>query len=331
MAARAGASRASTEASGRLRCSTCCSATPCSSTSTRRRSICCSRPGAERSSAMLRTEPAFVHVADDAAAPSESRYAVLFQADQRVTNDPDLRIGDYIARHARLLEQSLLPEHLTALDRLATLSTARLERLFAEHIDTRELPPRRVEDGPDRPRAAAATRAAAQVANDGAAAGVSTGGVYLGAYGWVEQLRPEGKNLQPVELPADLARRDQRPRHGAAAEGPDQPRADPHAVHQPCRHGGGPAQRARRPQRRDLRQHLLAACAVCARDPRGDARRAIARRAARIRVRAARARQRAADGARARLSACAASIRSSPTRSRRRRRRTATRRSRSPP
>ena len=31
------------------------------------------------------------------------------------------------------------------------------------------------------------------------------GGIYLGAYGWVEQLRPEGKNLQPVELPADLA------------------------------------------------------------------------------------------------------------------------------
>ena len=41
--------------------------------------------------------------------------------------------------------------------------------------------------------------------NDGVAAGVSTGGIYLGAYGWVEQLRPEGKNLQAVELPADLA------------------------------------------------------------------------------------------------------------------------------
>ena len=117
--------------------------------------------GVERSPAMLRTEPAFVHVADDAAAQSESRYAVLFQADQRVTNDPDLRIGDYIARHARLLEQSLLPEHLDrarpprdALDRRPGAAVRRAHR----HC---ELPPRRVEDRADRPRAAAAARAAA--------------------------------------------------------------------------------------------------------------------------------------------------------------------------
>jgi hypothetical protein len=157
--------------------------------------------GAETSSAMLRREPAFVHVADDPARASESRYAVLFQADERVTEDADLAVGDYIARHARLLEQSLLPEHLTALDRLATLSTAALERLFAEHVDTISYrldawKTAIVDLGLQRLRAPAPQRSAVNEPR---------GGIHLGAYGWVEPLRPEGKVLQPVELPADLA------------------------------------------------------------------------------------------------------------------------------
>ena len=167
--------------------------------------------GVEPSSAMLRTEPSFVHVADDPAQPSESRYAVLFQADPRVTNDADLRIGDYIARRARLLEQSLLPEHLTALDRLATLSTAALERLFAEHIDTVSYRLDAWKTGmidlglqllrAQQHRTVIGSSDRTTVAGDPKGAG----GIYLGAYGWVEQLRPEGKDLHEVELPADLA------------------------------------------------------------------------------------------------------------------------------
>ena len=168
--------------------------------------------GVEPSSVMLRTEPAVVHVADDPVEPSESRYAVLFQADQRVTNDADLHIGDYIARHARRLEQSLLPEHLTALDRLATLSTASLERLFAEHIDTASYrldawKTGIIDFGLQRMRAP--QRRTVNALNDGPpVAGVPSGkagGIYLGAYGWVERLRPEGKDLHEVELPKDLA------------------------------------------------------------------------------------------------------------------------------
>jgi hypothetical protein len=164
--------------------------------------------GAEPSSAMLRREPAFVHVADDPARASESRYAVLFQADQRVTEDADLAIGDYIARHARLLVQSLLPEHLTALDRLATLSTAALERLFAEHVDTvsYRLDAWRtgvVDLGLQRMRAV--QRRDVNELDAGPRAADGARGIHLGAYGWVEPLRPEGKVLHPVELPPDLA------------------------------------------------------------------------------------------------------------------------------
>lgn len=169
--------------------------------------------GALEASSVLRREPTFVHVRADAAAPSESRYAVLFQTDARVTNNPRLAIGDYIARNARQLPKSLLPEHLDALDRLASLPTARLERLFAEHIDTvsyrldawktgvidvgveflrarRRLVVHHVEGGPGGVADAASL----------------TDGLHLGAYGWVEHLHPEGKALQPVELPDDLAK-----------------------------------------------------------------------------------------------------------------------------
>jgi hypothetical protein len=167
--------------------------------------------GAAPSSLMLRKEPAFVHIADESLQPSESRYAVLFQADQRVTDNVDLPIGDYIARHARQLDQTLLPEHLAALDRLAKLPTARLERLFAEHIDTVSYrldawKTGIIDFGLQRMRA---TQRGNRAVNHGPAdGGVATGnaaGLYLGAYGWVEQLRPEGKDLHAVDLPTELA------------------------------------------------------------------------------------------------------------------------------
>ena len=131
-----GRAGASTAGSRRRRCSTCCCATLSSSASGRPRSACSSRPGALENAAVLRREPAFVHVDADQAAHTESRYAELFTADERVTGEVGLTVGDYISRHVRQLEGSVLPEHLEALDLLATLPTARLERLLAEHVDT---------------------------------------------------------------------------------------------------------------------------------------------------------------------------------------------------
>lgn len=172
--------------------------------------------GALSASAVLRKEPSFVHVSDDASRPSESRYAVLLQSERRVTGRDDLAMGDFIARHARTLEKTLLPEHLTALDTLSTLPTARLERLFAEHIDTVSYrldawKTGVIDLGLQR------LRAAQVPANDPSgpgnevpgdvpgAASINRRGIYLGAYGWIEPLRPEGKDLRPVELPTELA------------------------------------------------------------------------------------------------------------------------------
>ena len=167
---------------------------------------------------MLRREPAFVHVDADQAAHTESRYAELFTADERVTGEVGLTVGDYISRHVRQLEGSVLPEHLEALDLLATIPTARLERLLAEHVDTasHRLDAWRtgllgwaldqVRSQPAKGTMVATTTHAARSEGTGAAGtGAGTGGLHLGAYGWVEELVPEGKALTEVTLPPDLA------------------------------------------------------------------------------------------------------------------------------
>ncbi|MFQ5448114.1 MAG: hypothetical protein ACE5FF_14415, partial [Saprospiraceae bacterium] len=86
-----------------------------------------------------------------------------------------------------------------ALQKLADLPTARLERLFAEHIDLcsyridawvtglfqRRLAHQRAQFNPDD-------------VIEGEFDKMYTRGVYLGAYGWVENLRPRAQKPQPV-------------------------------------------------------------------------------------------------------------------------------------
>jgi len=150
-------------------------------------------------------EPSFVHVSAEQTA-SESRYSILFRPDPQVTGSADLLLGDYIAANVTTVDPNL-GEQIAALERLSLLPTARLERVFAEHIDccgyrldawktgllTQEL------------------ERLSQTRSEQAPAGL-----FLGAFGWVESLRPDrGKVLTPVELPGDLAgpvnRRDQAP------------------------------------------------------------------------------------------------------------------------
>ena len=149
--------------------------------------------------AMLR-EPAFVHVQD--AQGSESHYDALFRPDERITGQAGLLLGNHIARNLRWINPDLR-EQIEALERLSQTSTARLERVFAEHLDTvsyrldawktgligwqletmRQQPQRKEGDG---------------------GADEKTAGLFLGAYGWLEPLRPENKVLTPAKLPQDL-------------------------------------------------------------------------------------------------------------------------------
>ncbi len=159
-----------------------------------------------------RREPEFVHV-KQAAPSSESRYAVLFSPEEAVTRNEKMLLGDYIARHIRTIEGPL-PEHLAALERLSGLPTARLERLFAEHIDTASY---RFDAwktgllawGLEQMRAATPQRHdfnATRLDTSIAVAVPEDEGIHLGAYGWLENLRPENKNLEPADLPDELGK-----------------------------------------------------------------------------------------------------------------------------
>jgi hypothetical protein len=148
----------------------------------------------------MKPEPKFVHVAEGPI-PSESRFAALYKTEPRITSEASLLVSDYITRNlGGLAETSHLAEQIDCLGKLAGASTARLERAFAEHIDCctyrydawllglvnfQLQVMRSVEQG-DQPR----TRT----------------GVYIGAYAWLEDLRPSHARLTPVRLPPDIAK-----------------------------------------------------------------------------------------------------------------------------
>jgi hypothetical protein len=136
-------------------------------------------------------EPDFVHVKE--APGSESRYATLFATAPALTGSPTALLGDYIAANLASADTELR-EQIDSIARLSRTPTARLERLFAEHVDTvsyrldawktgllaQRLDRRRPDKGSER------------------------GGLLLGAVGWVEAVRPAAA-LTPATVAPDVA------------------------------------------------------------------------------------------------------------------------------
>ena len=152
--------------------------------------------------ASLRREPAFIHIREEQAR-SESRYERLFKPDMRITGSASLRLGDYIARNLNSVDPQL-SEQVAALEQLRRVPTARLERVFAEHIDCCSY---RLD--------AWRTGLYAHELEQMRQRADKNNGLYLGAYGWLEPLSPKGGALKPIQLPEDLAepinRRDKAP------------------------------------------------------------------------------------------------------------------------
>src|SRR5262245_13407668 len=143
----------------------------------------------------MRIEPTFIHV-DDGAASSESRFAALYKTETRITGSPTRLVSDFIGSEiGTATETANLAAQVAALTKLAQASTAQLERAFAEHIDICSYRYDAwllglVNEHVVAQRAAGAPAEGAQ----------SRAGLSLGAYGWVEDLRPA-----PVPTPAAVA------------------------------------------------------------------------------------------------------------------------------
>ncbi|MGH9495387.1 MAG: hypothetical protein ACRD3B_10345, partial [Candidatus Sulfotelmatobacter sp.] len=148
----------------------------------------------------MKPEPNFIHVAEGAI-PSESRFAALYKTEPRITSSPTMLVSDYITRNlAGIAEAQALNQQLACLGTLASASTASLERVFAEHIDCcsyrydawllglvnfRLQNMRYVENGQQQaPRT----------------------GLYLGAYAWLEELRPSTTKLVPAQVADDVSK-----------------------------------------------------------------------------------------------------------------------------
>ncbi|SEM50583.1 hypothetical protein [Paenibacillus sp. OV219] len=150
-----------------------------------------------------RKEPKFIQVQDQE--DLGSRWQHLYKYEPRIMQDgfleKGLLVGDYIPKIVHSHDEtSMLSEQLKALEMIKDVPTARLERIFTEHLDVcayrldawmlglanAELAFMRGiqnSDGHD--------RAAEQ-------------GVYIGAYGWLEDVRPENKKLEPVKIDKTL-------------------------------------------------------------------------------------------------------------------------------
>jgi hypothetical protein len=152
-------------------------------------------------------EPSFIHVSDRAET-SESRWQYLYKTESRITDSDSLLVSDYITQNiGELFATRYLAEQIEALKRL-NIPTARLERVFAEHIDccTYRLDAWwlglvNLQLSLMRSR----TNEAIGGDGDGSEGEESTSkALYLGAYGWLENVRSENKALTPVRLEPEL-------------------------------------------------------------------------------------------------------------------------------
>ncbi|HLL75088.1 MAG TPA: hypothetical protein VK421_07455 [Pyrinomonadaceae bacterium] len=136
----------------------------------------------------LQAEPEYVHVRAGAQA-SESRYALLHEP----APNSNLRMADHISSVLRFIDPELT-EQIASLERLARTPTARLERAFAEHIDCASYRLDAWKQG-----------LLLWQLEQMRSARQGTPGTFIGAFGWLEEVRPENKVLTPVSLPPEIA------------------------------------------------------------------------------------------------------------------------------
>ena len=141
-----------------------------------------------------RKEPNFIQVAQEGG--GRSRWTNLYRPEPAVTGDPAQRLGDFIPG-ILLTYYPYLNAQLAALDVLKDASSGALERALVEHIDCLSY----------RLDAWRLGLQAVQLAHlrEETGEGYGQGGIYIGAYGWLEDLAPKEETLQPVVLDAELA------------------------------------------------------------------------------------------------------------------------------
>ena len=151
-------------------------------------------------------EPKFIQVQDAALADpvtaGGSRWQYLYRKDAVITGTPNRTIGEFIPTVlTSMVATAYLKRQLDALEHLKTRPTAALERVFAEHLD---LCTYRFDAWYGGILSHQLEKMRYTTSADGQAQAQT--GIYLGAYGWLENVKPEFKVLTPVDLSPDLTK-----------------------------------------------------------------------------------------------------------------------------
>ncbi|MBK8565369.1 MAG: hypothetical protein IPN76_18990 [Saprospiraceae bacterium] len=162
----------------------------------------------------LAVEPNFLHIKADV--QSESRFAHLLATEPLVAGNgmPLGRfLGQEVGKQVSVLPAVQALRRMKAdLETLQNLPTARLERLLAEHVDCCSY---RHDAWVQGFMDMQLNLLRSNAGNDGPIAGEENeyegSGLFLGAFGWIENLRPEGKRPQPVRLDEEMSKIFQRP------------------------------------------------------------------------------------------------------------------------
>lgn len=145
-------------------------------------------------------DPPFIHV--ETKNNSESRWSHLYRTESRITDSNQMLVVDHVTRQLNLksFTTRFVNQQIEALEHLKDASTAQLERLFAEHVDSVSY---RLDSwiGGMKHFHLASMRFREM---DDLGKPSAKEGIYIGAYGWLEDVRPEFKTLESQILQGEL-------------------------------------------------------------------------------------------------------------------------------
>ena len=148
-----------------------------------------------------RIEPRFIHIEQQT--DKGSRWQYIYKKEPLITGNANMLIADYIPTQFGIAaETQELEDMLAALAHLTKQPTAKLERVLVEHLDTCAYRYDAWMQGLvnyqlQRMRNINGNR-------NGVEGGATTPGIYLGAYGWLEEVRPKDRKLTEVKLEREL-------------------------------------------------------------------------------------------------------------------------------
>lgn len=173
---------------------------------------------------LAKTEANFVHIREknqlqtdlpntnatkplDSPFKSESRYNLLYEKQLQITGSPASLVHEYIpqALRERHVATQYLYEQTQSLRLLSNTPTARLERVFTEHIDCASYRFDAWKYGLVNYQLKALRNQPEEVNyNRESHASNSNKGLYIGAYGWLENIHPENKRFTEKSLDNEL-------------------------------------------------------------------------------------------------------------------------------